>query len=271
TEIRRFLLPLFKKEKIHCEDLGDITPSLKCTSHDPRKKCAINIEELQKETAAAIQHNKIFSPDTKNFPVLLGGDHSVNIPFIRAAAKKAAAKKQKIGLLWLDAHGDFNTPQTTSSGNVHGMVVSQLTGLWGVGSANKSVAPENICLIGTRSLDPEEKKLLKKSGISVLTAKHVKRVGLKKALQKAAKIALNGTSGIHVSIDLDVFDPSIAPGVGTPVKKGFMGKQIANMCEIFATLPVVSMDVVELNPTRDVKNKTAKLAAELISAFCKKV
>lgn len=252
--IRKYLLPLLKKQKVEFVDKGNINVPPYCTMTDPHEKCIKEIKEIYKNLENNINKKKIF--ENSNFPILLGGDHSINLPFIKASAQK----HKKLGLIWLDAHGDFNTPEISPSGNVHGMVLASLAGL---GPRKSIISQENICILGVRELDPQEKKLLQKTKITVITMKQIKKTGIKKALQKAIEIASNKTNGFHVSIDLDVFDPTIAPGVGTPVKGGLKKNDLQEITKILKGRPK-SLDVVELYPSQDKQNKTSKLAAKLI-------
>lgn len=203
-------------------------------------------------------------------PVVLGGDHSLGAGSVAAAAAWARAKhKQPIGLLWIDAHGDMNTPASSVSGNVHGMPLAALLGpqpseLARIGGFTPKVLPEHTVLVGVRNLDEREKALVRASKVHVFTMKEIDRHGMATIAEEAVKLASAGTAGIHVSFDVDVCDPSIAPGVGTPVKGGLDYREAHLAMEIIADSGLMtSLDLVEVNPTLDVRNATAQLATEL--------
>ncbi len=212
-------------------------------------------------------------------PIVLGGDHSLAAGSVAAASEWARQTRGlPIGLLWVDAHGDMNTPSTTPSGNVHGMPLAALLGpepaeLSQIGGFSPKVRPEHTVLIGVRNLDEREKELVRNSGAHVFTMKDVDREGMASIAEQAVKFAAAGTAGIHVSFDMDVCDPSIAPGVGTPVKGGLYYREAHLLMEIVAdSARLTSFDVVEVNPTLDVRNATAQLGAELVlSALGKKI
>jgi arginase len=173
-----------------------------------------------------------------------------------------------LGLIWVDAHGDMNTPATTESGNVHGMPLAALLGqepaeLASIGST-PSVRPLNTVLVGIRNLDQREKEQIKASGVHVFTMKDIDRDGIAKVAERAIELASEGTGGIHVSFDMDVCDPLIAPGVGTPVKGGFDYREAHMIMELVADSgQLVALDLVEVNPTLDIRNATAEFATEL--------
>jgi len=203
-------------------------------------------------------------------PVVLGGDHSLGAGSVAAAAAWARAARQlPLGLLWVDAHGDMNTPATSPSGNVHGMPLAALLGpepreLSTIGGFFPTVRPEHTVLIGVRNLDHREKELVRASGVHVFTMKDIDRQGIASIVEQAVALASAGTAGIHVSFDLDACDPSIAPGVGTPVKGGFDYREAHMLMEIVADSGLLtSLDLVEVNPTLDIRNSTAELGTEL--------
>jgi len=210
---------------------------------------------------------------------VLGGDHSLGAGSVGAAwkwAKQTSARP--IGLLWIDAHGDMNTPATTLSGNVHGMPLAALLGqepaeLARIGGAAPKVLPEHTVLLGVRNLDEREKIAVRDSGVHVFTMKDIDRQGIALIAEQAVELAGRGTAGIHVSFDMDVCDPSIAPGVGTPVKRGLDYREAHMLMEIVADGRLLtSLDMVEVNPTLDVRNATAQLGTELaLSALGMKI
>jgi arginase len=157
-----------------------------------------------------------------HFPLVLGGDHSIAVGTLSAIAAVARPEGKKVGLLWVDAHGDINTPDTSPSGNIHGMPVAALLGfgppeLTGIGGRARKVEPRNVALIGIRSLDEGEKRRLKETGVQVHTMSDIDRHGIHRAMKKALARITDGTDYVHVSFDLDAVDPTVAPGVGTPV------------------------------------------------------
>jgi arginase len=206
-------------------------------------------------------------------PLVLGGDHSLAAGSVAAAAHWARKTRNlPIGLLWIDAHGDMNTPATSVSGNVHGMPLAALLGpepsdLSNIGGFTPKVLPGHTVLIGVRNLDVREKIAVRDSHVNVFTMKDIDREGIASIVEKAVNLAGNGTAGIHVSFDLDACDPSIAPGVGTPVKGGLDYREAHMVMEIVADSGMLtSLDLVEVNPTLDVRNATAQLAAELAAS-----
>ena len=202
-------------------------------------------------------------------PIVLGGDHSLGAGSVGATADVAATKGHEIGLLWVDAHGDMNTPATTTSGNVHGMPLAALLGpepaeLSRIGARSPKVRAERTVLIGVRNLDDQEKEVIRASKVSVFTMKDIDRHGIAVVMERALAIAGEGTSGIHVSFDLDVCDPVIAPGVGTPVKGGLNYREAHMVMEMVADSgKLLALDLVEINPILDTQNQTAILGAEL--------
>ncbi len=209
------------------------------------------------------------SLDEGALPLVLGGDHSLAAGSVAASAdwlRRTASKP--LGLIWVDAHGDMNTPDTTLSGNVHGMPLAALLGrepleLASIGSS-PSVMPQNTVLVGVRNLDEREKEQIRASGIHVFTMKDIDRDGIARVAERAIGLAARDTAGIHVSFDMDVCDPAVAPGVGTPVKGGFDYREAHMIMEMVAdSRQLVALDLVEVNPTLDIRNTTAELGAEL--------
>jgi arginase len=182
-----------------------------------------------------------------------------------------------LGLIWVDAHGDMNTPTTTGSGNVHGMPLAALLGnepaeLAAIGRS-PSVQAEYTVLVGIRNLDEKEKSAIRASGVHVFTIKDIDREGIASVAERALEIATRATGGLHVSFDLDVCDPTFAPGVGTPVKGGLDYREAHTLMELVAdSNRLVALDLVEVNPTLDIRNATAEFATELaLSALGKKI
>ena len=212
-------------------------------------------------------------------PIVLGGDHSVGAGSVAASADWATKKHDlPIGLLWIDAHGDMNTPATSPSGNVHGMPLAALLGrepeeLAQIGGFAPKVHPATTVLIGVRNLDEREKTAVRESGVHVFTMKDIDRRGMAAVAEQAVALAGSGTAGIHVSFDMDACDPSVAPGVGTPVKGGLDYREAHLLMEILADSGLLrALDLVEVNPTLDVRNATAQLGTELaLSALGMKI
>ena len=211
-------------------------------------------------------------------PLVLGGDHSLAAGSVAASADWIRRINGKpLGLIWVDAHGDMNTPETTTSGNVHGMPLAALLGrepleLASIGAV-PSVLPQHTVLVGIRNLDENEKGQIRAAGVHVFTMKDIDRQGIASIVEQAVKLAGSGTAGIHVSFDMDVCDPQIAPGVGTPVKGGLDYREAHMVMEIVADSGLLtSLDLVEVNPTLDVRNATAQLGTELaLSALGMKI
>ena len=211
-------------------------------------------------------------------PLVLGGDHSLAAGSVAASATWVNRTQQKpLGLIWIDAHGDMNTPETTSSGNVHGMPLAALLGhepveLSSIGSS-PSVLPQHTVLVGIRNLDDQEKEQIRAAGVHVFTMKDIDRDGIAKVAERAIAVATAGTGGVHVSFDLDVCDPTIAPGVGTPVKGGLDYREAHMIMEMLAdSRRIVALDLVEVNPTLDIRNATAEFGTELaLSALGKNI
>ena len=212
-------------------------------------------------------------------PLVLGGDHSLAAGSVSASAEWARnTRRLPIGLLWIDAHGDMNTPATSSSGNVHGMPLAALLGaepaeLARIGGVSPTGQPAHTVIIGVRNLDEREKVAVRESRVHVFTMKDIDRQGIASIAEQAVALAGQGTAGIHVSFDMDVCDPLIAPGVGTPVKGGLDYREAHMLMEIVADSALLAaLDIVEVNPTLDVRNTTAQLGAELVlSALGKKI
>jgi arginase len=254
-------------------NLPSPTPETKRPA-DKRKKYIRDIAKVcQKLYDAALK-----SLDEGAVPLVLGGDHSLAAGSVAASATWVQRTTSKpIGLVWVDAHGDMNTPDTTNSGNVHGMPLAALLGrepaeLAAIGSS-PSVLPQHTVLMGIRNLDEQEKEQIRASGVHVFTMKDIDRDGIAKVAERALALALDGTGGVHISFDMDVCDPSFAPGVGTPVKGGLDYREAHMVMEMVAdSRRLVALDLVEVNPTLDIRNATAEFATELaLSALGKNI
>jgi arginase len=257
-------------------DKGDVPsplPEVKGPG-DPRKRYIRDIARVcQKlyQTALASLHEGAL-------PIVLGGDHSLGAGSVAATATLLRGRPQPLGLLWIDAHADINSPSTSPSGNVHGMPLAALLGgepleLARIGGPDASVRPEHTVLVGIRNLDDREKEIVKASGVHAFTMKDIDRLGIAGVMDKALAAATAGTGGIHVSFDLDVCDPVIAPGVGTAVKGGLDYREAHYVMEAVAESGrLLALDLVEVNPALDLRNTTAELATELaLSALGKRI
>ena len=203
-------------------------------------------------------------------PVFLGGDHSISIGTVSGVASVPGAGRT--GAIWVDAHADFNTPETSPSGNVHGMPLAALTGighpdLTSIGGPEPSLRPEDVVIIGLRSVDAVERQTLLQAGVKVFTMSDIDAYGVHEAVRWAAG-ELSHLDRVHLSFDLDVMDPDIAPGVGTPVRGGLTYREAHLLAErLHAVGAITSLDVVEVNPMLDVRNQTAELAVGLLESF----
>jgi arginase len=257
-------------------DLGDVVapiPEVKAFG-DPKKKYIREIsrvcEKLYRTSLGALEKGAL--------PLVLGGDHSVAAGSVAATSEFVRRAGKPLGLIWVDAHGDMNTPASTDSGNVHGMPLASLLGpepaeLSRIGGFTPKVLPEHTVLIGIRNLDEREKEAVRNSRVRVFTMKDIDRGGIASVIEQALAIAGTGTGGVHVSFDMDVCDPSIAPGVGTPVKGGLDYREAHMLMEIVADSGAMcGLDLVEVNPILDDRNATAILGVELaLSALGQKI
>ena len=216
--------------------------------------------------------------DEGKAPLVMGGDHSIAIGTVAGMAHYFRKKKKRMGLLWIDAHADMNTPQTSPSGNVHGMPLACCIGLGPeelaklLGFAPK-VQPRNVALVGLRDVDILERPHVRESGVRAFTMRDIDERGLRSVMVEAIGIATDGTAGVHLSLDMDYVDPQYAPGVGTPVRGGATYREAHLAMEMICDSGhMVSMEVVEVNPVIDETNRTADLAVELVmSALGKKI
>jgi arginase len=226
--------------------------------------------ELALRTANAVQRGVC--------PLVLGGDHSLAAGSVAGTASALAVRGERVGLIWLDAHGDLNTPVSSRSGNVHGMPVAHLLGLGDARMARLSsmypaVLPEHLVYVGLRDLDDAEKAMIADRGLHAFTMRDIDERGLRAVMDEAVAIATKGTGGVHVSCDADWIDPAEAPGVGTPVRGGATLREAHLAMEIIHDSgAMVAMDLVEINPILDRHNQTAELAVDLIaSAFGRRI
>ncbi len=214
---------------------------------------------------------------TGGFPLVLGGDHSIAIGTIAGLASYGRKQKKRLGVMWIDAHGDLNTDETTPSGNIHGMPLAASIGLGAIeltsiGGDFKKVDPKDVVLIGTRDLDEGERKSIKQLGINIFTMEEIDKHGMSVIMARALR-KLRTVDHLHVSFDLDSIDPQVAPGVGTPVKGGLNYREAHLIMETLnESGKMNSLEFVEANPILDNRNQSAEFAVELIeSGFGKKI
>ena len=205
-------------------------------------------------------------------PVMLGGDHCLAIGSIAAVADHCRQSGRKLRVLWLDAHTDFNTSHITPSGNVHGMPVACLCGigpqlLTAIGAHAPAIEPAQVRQLGIRSVDQDEKRLVKEHGLDIYDMRYIDEVGMKRAMEQALK-GLDADTHLHVSFDVDILDPVIAPGTGTPIPGGVNYREAQLMMEMIADTGLLrSLDIVEVNPALDQRNSTAELAVDLVESL----
>jgi len=258
------------------EDIGNIPVKQAEEQHygEKRAKYLAEISDTCKELAATVQK----SLEEGFTPLVLGGDHSIAVGTMSGVAAHYRKDKKQVGYVWLDAHGDMNTPETSPSGNVHGMPLASVMGygppeLVELLGFKPKVEPQNLVIVGVRDLDLQEKKLVKKSGVHVFTMRDIDERGMREVMSETLKFATDDTGGIAVSLDMDFVDPMDAPGVGTPVRGGVTYREAHLAMEMIAdSEAMASLEVVEINPVIDEHNRTALLGVELaLSALGKKI
>ncbi len=258
-------------------DAGDIVVP-RPESHDPDAAQPLDgpakfLPEVR-QVCADVADTVADAVDEGEIPLVLGGDHSIAIGTVNGLARE-----QSVGILWFDAHGDFNTPETTPSGNVHGMTLAAICGVGPFADQSwaraPGVDPSNVVLVGTRSLDPGERDLLGASDVTVYTMSDIDRRSTTDVVREGIEIATDGVDGLHVSLDLDALDPTEAPGVGTPVRGGISYREAHAAMELVASHAndtLAGFELVEVNPILDDHNRTAELAGELAaSAFGQRI
>jgi arginase len=228
--------------------------------------------EVVEAVCGELQQNVLRQLQKGYFPLTLGGDHSQAIGSVAGAASYLKAKNKSLGVLWFDAHADMNTPDTSPSGNIHGMPLAVLIGqghpeLLDLVGPEPALKPEHTVIFGARDIDPREADFLRATGVRIFTMSEIDYRGVGRCLDEAIDRVSVGTGGIHLSFDLDGVDPSQAPGVGTPAPGGLTLRESHLFCErVGASGKLISMEMVELNPTLDTENQTAKLAVWLIES-----
>jgi arginase len=258
------------------EDGGNVAVAIP----EQKKEGAANAKYLKEITATCTKHAELVlkTLEAGRVPLCLGGDHSMAAGTVSGVAEFYRRQNQRIGLIWIDAHTDINTPDSSPSGNVHGMPLAALMGLWDSELANifdfcPKIRPENCVLVGVRDIDAVEKENVRRAGIGVFTMRDIDERGMRTVMEEALRMAGRGTAGYHISLDMDWVDPEDAPGVGTPVRGGATYREAHLAMEIIADHGrMLSFEIVEVNPVIDEHNQTADLAVELaLSAFGKKI
>jgi len=222
-------------------------------------------DDLRKAVQSSLKKGRL--------PLVLGGDHSIAIGSVAGSTGYYATRGESLGLIWFDAHGDANTPESTPSGNIHGMSLAVSLGmgdpdLVNLGGRAPKVLSRNTVLIGIRDIDAGERDTLKKSGVTVYTMRDLDERGMRDVVDEAIRIASDGTVGVHLSFDLDVVDPEDAPGTGTPVWGGITYREAHLAMELLSDrAQIVAIDLVEVNPVLDTQNMTGILAAELAQSL----
>jgi arginase len=259
------------------EDAGNIAVTIAETKASYGAANAKYLKEIT-QTCTKEAELVIKTLEAGKVPLVIGGDHSIAVGTVSGVSEFHRRQNQAVGLLWIDAHSDINTPDSSPSGNVHGMPLAAIMGLWSSELANifgfsPKIRPENCVLIGVRDIDAIEKENIRRAGIEVFTMRDIDERGMRSVMEEALRMAGRGTSGYHVSLDMDWIDPEDAPGVGTPVRGGATYREAHLAMEIIADHGrMASFEIVEVNPVIDEHNRTADLAVELaLSAFGKKI
>jgi arginase len=241
---------------------------------DPRAKylsqIASTCQTLATQVKGALEHGSM--------PLVLGGDHSIAVGTASGVSQYCRERGRKIGLIWLDAHADMNTPESSPSGNVHGMPLASIVGmgpreLTHLFDYAPKVEPRNAVIVGLRDVDQMEKPHVRQSGVRAFTMREIDERGLRAVMDEAIRLASDGTTGFHLSLDMDFVDPRDAPGVGTPVRGGVTYREAHLAMEMICDSgKMLALEVVEVNPVIDEVNRTADLAVELVmSALGKRI
>lgn len=252
------------------EDQGNIAV-VQAESREPGNPHARYLPEIA-ETCKRLATMVEKAAAEGRFPVVLGGDHSAAVGTVSGISRHYQKKKQKIGMIWMDAHADMNTPESSMSGNVHGMPLACIIGegpreLTHIFNYAPKVEPGKVVIVGLRNVDQLEKQHVRDSGIHVFTMRDIDERGMKAVMGDAIRFAMEGTAGFHISFDMDSVDPQQAPGVGTPVPGGLTYREAHLAMEMAGDSgAVLSMEVVEVNPVLDIANRTADLAVQLIAS-----
>ena len=252
------------------EDCGNIQV-VQAESREPGNPHARYLPEIA-ETCRQLANLVEKAAGAGKFPLILGGDHSAGVGTVSGMSRHFRKKKQKIGMIWVDAHADMNTPDSSMSGNIHGMPLACLIGrgpteLTHIFNYAPKVDAQNVVIVGLRNVDQLERQAVRDSGVHVFTMRDIDERGMKPVMGDAIRFAMEGTAGFHISFDMDSVDPQQAPGVGTPVPGGLTYREAHLAMEMAGDSGgVLSMEVVEVNPVLDIANRTADLAVQLIAS-----
>lgn len=250
-------------------DLGDVDVALPETLDKHASAGLVFLEPILEACRSAAARLAALPEDV--FPITLGGDHSVSMGTVTGNARRGNSAGERTGLIWVDAHTDYNTPESSPSGNIHGMPVAHLTGLGdpalaGLGDGWQ-LRPEDIVMIGIRSVDARERDLLRAAGIKAYTMKEVDQLGITRITEETLE-RLGDVTRLHVSFDADALDPSVAPGVGTPVPGGLTYREGHLLMELLSESGrVTSLDIVEVNPVLDTRNQTAEVMVGMAASL----
>ncbi|THF83642.1 arginase [Deinococcus sp. KSM4-11] len=263
----------------HVDDLGDVPVPIPETLDKHASGGLVFLEPILDTCRRAAERVAALPPDV--FPLTLGGDHSVSMGTVAGNARRLAAHRMgapgqdaqgtRLGVIWVDAHTDYNTPESSPSGNIHGMPVAHLTGLGDPGlvalGGGWTLRPEDITMIGIRSVDIRERDAMREAGIRAYTMKDVDQLGITRIIEQTLE-QLSGAAGIHVSFDADALDPGVCPGVGTPVPGGLTYREGHLLMELLCESGrVTSMDIVEVNPILDTHNQTAEVMVGMAASL----
>ncbi|MDO5609178.1 MAG: arginase [Pseudomonadota bacterium] len=257
------------RRNIDVRDIGDVA--------GPRNPQAAPVDGYRHLGEVIAWNEAVFAASSSvlaegRMPIMLGGDHNLAIGSIAAVAAHVRKQGRKLRVLWLDAHADFNTSDITPSGNIHGMPVACLCGLGpdvlvNLGAPGPAIKPDEVRQLGIRSVDREEKRLVKEYGLDIYDMRYIDEIGMRRVMEEALD-GVDADTHLHVSFDVDMLDPSIAPGTGTRVPGGVNYREAQLMMEMIAdTGQLASLDVVEVNPALDKRNATARLAVELVESL----
>ena len=254
---------------VDVRDVGDVS--------GPRNPVSAPVDGYRHLDEVTAWNRSVFDVSTRELqagrmPILLGGDHCLAIGSIAAVAAHCRSMGKQLRVLWLDAHADFNTHELTPSGNIHGMPVAGLCGmgptvLTGFGGITPAISPDQVRQIGIRSVDPGEKRLVQEHGLDIYDMRYIDEVGMRRAMEEALE-GMDANTHLHVSFDVDMLDPAIAPGTGTRVPGGVNYREAQLIMEMVADSGCLgSLDLVEINPALDRRNATAKLAVDLVESL----
>ncbi len=265
---RANVVPVLESLGISVEDAGDVPVPVSRPIKGARLRHAAAIESVCRALEKKVHDIAVDS----RLPIVLGGDHSLAMGSVSGTARAYREDGKKIGLIYVDAHADINTPETSKSGNLHGMPLAHLLGLGEarftrIGGFSPKAEARNVCLLGVRDVDKTEAANLRRSGIRVFSMMEIDRFGMGAIIEQAIDIASEDTAGFHLSFDIDVVDPGNAPGTGVPKRGGLTYRESHLLMELAADSErLLGLDMVEVNPLEDTHNATAELAVELISS-----